>query len=49
MKFMARIRAFFLKQEAGKEVLDQKSFFGVMILILGIGALVIFFIQHKRR
>ena len=43
MKVMARIRAFFLKQEAGKEVLDQKRFFGVMILILAIGALVIFY------
>ena len=43
MKVMARIRAFFLKQEAGKEVLDQKRFFGVMFFIFGIGALVIFY------
>ena len=43
MKFMARIQAFFLKEEGGKEVLDQKRFFGVMILILAIGALVIFY------
>ena len=43
MKLIARIRAFFLKQEASKEVLDQKKFFGVMIFILGTGALVIFY------
>ena len=43
MKLMARIQAFFLKEEGGKEVLDQKRFFGVMILILAIGALVIFY------
>ena len=43
MKVIARIRAFFLKQEAGKEVLDQKRFFGVMFFIFGIGALVIFY------
>ena len=43
MKFMARIRAFFLKEEGGKEVLNQKKFFGVMILIFVIGALVIFY------
>ena len=42
MKLIARIRGFFLKQEGGKEVLNQKMFFGVLILILGIGVSVIF-------
>ena len=43
MKFIARIRAFFLKQEAGKEVIDQKRFWVAIILILAGGVLVIFF------
>ena len=43
MKVIARIQAFFLKEDGSKEVLDQKRFFGVMILILAIGALVIFY------
>ncbi len=43
MKVVARLRAFFLKQEADKEVLDQKRFMGVMILILAVGTVVVFF------
>ena len=42
MKLIARIRSLFLKKEGGKEVLNQKMFFGVMILILVIGVSVIF-------
>ena len=42
MKLIARTRSLFLKKEGGKEVLNQKMFFGVMILILVIGVSVIF-------
>ena len=42
MKLIARIQSLFLKKEGGKEVLNQKMFFGVMILILGIGVSVVF-------
>ena len=43
MKFMARIQAFFLKEEGGKEVLDQKKFFGAIGVALLTGILVILF------
>ena len=43
MKVTARIRAFFLKQEAGKEVLDQKRFFGAIGVTVAVGALAILF------
>ena len=43
MKFVTRIRAFFLQEEAGKEVLDQKRFFGAVALSLAVGTLLILF------
>lgn len=43
MKFIAKIRAFFFTEEADKEVLDQKKFFGAVVLILTVGTLFILF------
>lgn len=43
MKFVKRIRAFFLQEEAGKEVLDQKRFFGAVALVLAVVTLFILF------
>ena len=38
MKFMARIRAFFLKEEGGKEVLDRKIFIATVGTVIALGA-----------
>ena len=43
MKVIARIRAFFLKEDGSKEVLDQKKFFGAIGVALLTGILVILF------
>ena len=43
MKFMAKIRAFFLKKEGDKEVINRKKTIITMGIILGIGAFTILF------
>lgn len=43
MKVITRIRAFFLKKEADKEVLDRKRFIGAVALSLGVGTLFVLF------
>lgn len=43
MKFSARIRGFFLKQEASKEVIDRKRFLCATAIAIGIGVCAIIF------
>ena len=43
MKFVAGIRAFFLKKDGGKEVIDKKKLWGVVVATVGIGVFTIIF------
>ncbi len=43
MKFITRLRAFFLKKDGGKEVIDKKRFWGVVVAAVGIGVFTIIF------
>lgn len=43
MKFIARIRAFFLKKDGGKDIIDRTKLFGTMIVVIGAGVFTIIF------
>ena len=46
MKFIAMIRAFFLKKDGGKEVIDRTRLFGTMIIAVGVGVSAIIFSEN---
>ncbi len=48
MKYAKQMRAFFLKKEGGKEVIDRKRFFGAVSVILLLGAFSLLFPKTGR-
>ena len=43
MKFVARIRSFFLKKDGGKEVIDKKRFWVAVVAVVGVGVFTIIY------